>query len=73
MPEENAEPVRMVEVARHLGMSRRTLTELIKRHPYYSRGGRAHVFYPEDLDKLRRAIREETLAKNNTYINDRAM
>lgn len=56
-------PVGMNEAARHLGMSKRTLTELIKKHPYYSRGGRANVFYADDLDKLRRVIREGTWEK----------
>lgn len=56
----NEIPVGMDEAARHLGLSRRTLTEVIKRHPFYSRGGRANVFYAGDLEKLRRALREET-------------
>jgi len=58
-------PVGMDEAARHLGMSRRTLTEVLKRHPYYTRGGRANVFYAADLAKLRHALREETWQKAN--------
>lgn len=45
--------VGMDDAARQLGLSRRTLTDLIKRHPYYSRGGRQNIFYPEDIQKLR--------------------
>jgi hypothetical protein len=33
-------PVFMDEAARLLAVSRRTLTDLIKRHPHYSWGGR---------------------------------
>jgi hypothetical protein len=50
----------MDEAALQLAVSRRTLTELIKRHPHYSWGGRKKAFYPKDIDALRLAIERQT-------------
>lgn len=41
-------PFDMDEAAKQLMVSKRTLTDLIKRHPHYSWGGRKKAFYPED-------------------------
>lgn len=52
--------VDMDTAAELLGMSRRSLTSLIKRHPYYTWGGKKKQFYPQDIAALREAVREET-------------
>lgn len=56
-------PIGMEEAAVELGCSRRTLTGLLGRHPYFSRPGRRNVFYRKDIEALKAAIRDETRAK----------
>ena len=50
----------MDQAAQELGVSRRTLTTLLKTHPHYVAGGRGKQFYPEDIAALHKARREET-------------
>ena len=42
----------MEEAAEHLRVSRRTLQELIKRHPFYRSAGRRKLFTETDLTTL---------------------
>lgn len=62
--------VTMDEAARLLAVSRRTLTELIKRHPHYSWGGRKKAFYPKHVEALAAAIEEETREKCRSRSTD---
>lgn len=48
------EPVGMAQAARLLGISKRTLTKVLKQHPHYELRGTKKVFYPEHVQKLRR-------------------
>ena len=48
-------PLNMDQAALVLGISRRTLTDLLKAHPHYELRGRVEkVFYAEHIAKLRR-------------------
>lgn len=49
-------PVGMDDAAHALGISRTTLTESLKRLPYYERRGAKKVFYPEHIERLRREL-----------------
>jgi hypothetical protein len=51
-------PLDMEGAARALGISRRTLTESLKRLPYYELRGTKKVFYPEHITALRRGMHE---------------
>jgi hypothetical protein len=64
---ERFEHVRMDEAARLLGISRRTLSAILGRHPEHCAfAGRAKVFYAEHLARLRQAIDERTKARCST-------
>ena len=50
------EPINMDQAARVLGICKRTLTDMLKDHPYYELRGRVKkVFYPEHIMQLRKA------------------
>lgn len=51
------EPVDMNAAAGLLGISRRTLVDVIKVHRHYERRGARKVFYPENILALREALR----------------
>lgn len=53
-----AKPLGMDEAAEHLGICRRTLSDTIKRLPYYELRGRKKVFYPEHIAQLRQGMHE---------------
>ena len=53
---EQIEPVDMNGAARLLGVSRRTLTDILRRHPVYERRGKKKVFYPEQIRELRERL-----------------
>jgi predicted DNA-binding protein (UPF0251 family) len=54
-------PYTMNEAAKLLGMSRRLFQDFVQRHPHYCLvGRRKKIFYPEDIEALRQAQREET-------------
>ena len=53
-----AAPLNMDEAAERLGVSRRTLTDALKRLPYYELRGRKKVFYPEHIAQLRQGMHE---------------
>src|SRR5690606_24172413 len=58
MGEALARPYTMDEAAQLCGMSRRVFQEFIKRHPYYRLAGkRRKVFYREDIEQLKEAMR----------------
>lgn len=57
-PDWLVEPVNADGAARALGVSPRTLSDLLKTHPYYELRGRKRVFYPEHITRLRREIHE---------------
>lgn len=46
----------MDSAAELLGIGRRTLTDVLKRHQHYERRGVKKVFYPEHIALLREAI-----------------
>src|SRR5687768_15800816 len=39
-----------------LGISRRTLVDVIKRHPHFETRGARKIFYPEHIEALRKGI-----------------
>ena len=47
----------MDEVAQAMRMSRRSLQELLKKHPYYHRNGHKKLFRQADIEALWEAIR----------------
>lgn len=51
-------PIGMADAAAHLGVSRRTLTDALKRLPHYELRGRKKVFYPEHIAQLRQGMHE---------------
>ena len=53
----------MNEAAESLGISRRTLSDWLKRAPYYELRGRKKVFYPEHIMSLRKEISSAGLVK----------
>ena len=53
-----ARPLDMVGAAEVLGVSRRTLTDTLKRLPHYELRGRKKVFYPEHIAQLRTGMHE---------------
>ena len=53
-------PLDRYGAAAALGISTRTLTDAVKRWPYYERRGRKQVFYPEHIDQLREAFQCQT-------------
>ena len=53
-----AVPLTMNQAAVALGVSRRTLTESLKRLPYYELRGVKKVFYPEHIDALHIVAKE---------------
>ena len=53
-----APPLNMDEAAHRLGISRRTLSDALKRLPYYELRGRKKVFYPEHIAQLRQGMHE---------------
>lgn len=57
----------MDEAAAMLRLSRRTLTDVIGRHPHYVQGGKRKVFYEQDIKALIDALRAETLRKASTH------
>lgn len=57
-PDWLVEPLNSEGAARALGVSLRTLSDLLKSHPYYELRGRKRVFYPEHITRLRREIHE---------------
>ena len=59
-------PVGMNDAALALGVSRRTLVDLVKAHPLYEVRGQKKVFYPEHIDGIRRALRCEEPEKTGT-------
>lgn len=50
------QPVDMAGCALVLGISRRTLVDVLKKHPHYERRGTKKVFYPQHVDALREAL-----------------
>jgi hypothetical protein len=50
----------MNEAAVAIGLSRRSLSSLLKKHPHYLLGGKGKQFYPNDIEALKQARREET-------------
>jgi hypothetical protein len=53
-----AKPLDMDSAAEILGVSRRTLTDALKRLPHYELRGRKKVFYPEHIAQLRTGMHE---------------
>lgn len=49
----------IAEAADILRMSRRSLQEIIKRHPYYYPVGRRKIFTSADIEKIRVCLRSE--------------
>ena len=49
----------MNDAARALGVSRRALQEIIKRHPFYMLNGRAKLFDEQDRQDIKDALRGE--------------
>ena len=49
--------ITMEECAKRLHISRRTLQELVKRHPYYMEAGRRKLFAKIDFERLQEALR----------------
>src|SRR5687767_11554839 len=53
LPDWAIEPVDMHGASLVLGISRRSLVELLKKYPVYERRGSKKVFYPEHIEALR--------------------
>src|SRR5688572_7799274 len=49
-------PVDMDGAAEVLGICRRTLVDVLKKHPHYEPRGSKKVFYPEHIEALREAM-----------------
>src|SRR5690606_35060011 len=52
----NLVPVDMDGAAVLLGVSRRYLVDVLRKHPHYERRGVKKVFYPEHISQLRAAL-----------------
>lgn len=57
LPSWAIQPLDMDGAAIALGVCRRTLVEIIKKHPYYERRGKKKVFYPEDIKRIREGLK----------------
>ena len=62
------QPINMDEAAGALGVSRRTLSDLLKDHPHYERRRNKYVFYPEHIKRLRREIHECAFKSNGSTV-----
>lgn len=60
------EPLDMDRAAVVLGISRRTLVDVIKQRPHYERRGVKKVFYPEHIDALREGLNQWRGSKSNS-------
>ncbi|MEP0147111.1 MAG: hypothetical protein ABJE77_19465 [Tateyamaria sp.] len=68
MPSSNwaTAPLNMEGAATALGVSLRTMFDVVKAHPHYERRGRKKVFYPEHIEMLRKGLNECASQSNGT-------
>src|SRR5687768_15633381 len=60
----NLQPLDMWGAAQVLGISKRSLVEVVKRHPHFERRGNRKVFYPEHVETLREVLQCPALKQN---------
>ena len=60
------QPLGMDDAAKALGISRRTLVDVLKRLPYFEARGSKKVFYPEHIASLRREMHECACRSNGS-------
>ncbi|KQT54585.1 hypothetical protein ASG43_03095 [Aureimonas sp. Leaf454] len=53
---ERLEPVDIEGAARILGVSRRGMSEILKKHPFYEKRGNRKVLYPEHIEQIRESM-----------------
>ena len=68
-----AKPLGMSGAAEVLGVSRRTLTDTIKRLPHYELRGSKKVFYPEHIAQLRQGMHECACKSNGSTDGRKSM
>ncbi len=64
-----SEPMRalpMDEAADSLRVGRRTFQEIVKRYPFYYPNGRRKLFTSDDIEAIRKALREEEQCRLNS-------
>jgi hypothetical protein len=53
----------MNEAAAHFRVSRRFFQDFLRGHPFYQEMGRRKLFFPDDLDRIRDALRRPSSSK----------
>src|SRR4051812_10489288 len=59
------QPLDMEGAASVLGVSRRTLVEVLKKHQHFERRGLRKVFYPEHIEALREGMKQCLASKHS--------
>lgn len=70
---ENMVPVDMDGAAVLLGISRRYLVDVLRKHPYYEPRGVKKVFYPEHITRLRDALCAQNLTEAKALSSGQSM